>query len=256
MHGSRKIPMPPFGRRIRARCRLSNRNSFCEPGVTVITSERKADDAIHGPARQRPARRAAAAGHGEGMHGRLVRDQRRRPQALLQAVRRRQGLYRLGLRLPERLRQLLISRQQPGRARARPGAGKEPVIAVVSIALVLVALVALAAFGLVLVLARRLREVTERVNKFLPVSDGGLPDPGTPVPEFTSNTADGTPVSHADLAGPARLFAMLTTDCSSCHDQVPALRELDADHVARPLVLVIGPPEQRAAMVDALAGHA
>ena len=80
-------------------------------------------------------------------------------------------------------------------------------MAVVSIALVLVALVALAAFGLVLVLARRLRDVTERVNKFLPVSEGGLPDPGTPVPEFAAVTADGTPVSHADLAGPARLFA-------------------------------------------------
>jgi len=121
---------------------------------------------------------------------------------------------------------------------------------------VLVALVALAAFGLVLVLARRLRDVTERVNKFLPVSDGGLPDPGTPVPEFAAATADGTAVSHADLAGPTRLFAMLTTDCSSCHDQVPALRDLAPDHGIRPIVLVIGPAEQRTEMAESLAGHA
>jgi hypothetical protein len=120
---------------------------------------------------------------------------------------------------------------------------------------VLVALVALAAFGLVLVLARRLREVTERVNKFLPMSGGGLPDPGSPLPEFTAVAVDSTPVTHADLAGPnRRVFALLTTDCTSCHDQLPALRDLDAGE--RPIVLVIGPPEDRAGMVASLAEHA
>ncbi len=119
----------------------------------------------------------------------------------------------------------------------------------------LVALVALAAFGLVLVLARRLRDVTERVNKFLPVSAGGLPDPGTPIPEFATEATDGTAVTKADLAGPnRRVFALLTTDCSSCHDQVPALRDLDA--VERPIVLVIGPAEERAGMVGSLADRA
>ena len=118
----------------------------------------------------------------------------------------------------------------------------------------LVALVALGAFGLVLVLARRLRAVTERVNMFLPASDGGLPHPGTPVPEFSAVAVDGTPVGTADLAGPDRIVAMLTTDCSSCHDQVPALRE--SKQATLPIVMVIGPPDQRASMVDSLAGHA
>ncbi|HEU5470940.1 MAG TPA: hypothetical protein VFV67_09835 [Actinophytocola sp.] len=109
-------------------------------------------------------------------------------------------------------------------------------------------------FGLMLVLARRLRAVTERVNLFLPASDGGLPHPGTPVPEFSAVSVDGTAVSHTELAVPERIFAMLTTDCASCHDQVPGLRDLEAP--VRPLVVVIGPPEKRAGMVAALAERA
>jgi hypothetical protein len=62
-------------------------------------------------------------------------------------------------------------------------------------------------------------------------------------------------VTHADFAGPnRRVLALLTTDCSSCHDQVPALRAVDAGE--RPVVLVIGPPEDRARMVAALGERA
>ncbi len=123
-------------------------------------------------------------------------------------------------------------------------------IAALWAALVIVAMIAVLAFALVMVLARRLRAVTERVNKFLPVSEGGLPDPGTPIPDFTAVSTDGTPVSHHDLAGTGRVFAMLTTDCASCHDQVPAVREVEGSE--RPIVLVIGRPEHRAEMVAAL----
>jgi peroxiredoxin len=129
-------------------------------------------------------------------------------------------------------------------------------IALLWAALISVALVAASAFGLVLVLARRLRAVAERVERFLPISEGSLPDPGTPVPEFAALAVDGTRVSHEDLAGPDRVLAFLTTDCASCRDQVPALRELDHSTWAAPIVVVIGSREQRSDMVAALADRA
>jgi len=118
-----------------------------------------------------------------------------------------------------------------------------------------IAIVAVSAFGLVLVLARRLRAVTERVERFLPVSEGSLPDPGTPIPEFTATAVDGTRISHEDFADADRLLVFLTTDCSSCHDQVPALRELDSSWL-EPVVVVIGNKDQRPDMVSALTEHA
>ena len=120
-------------------------------------------------------------------------------------------------------------------------------------ALIVVALIAVLAFALVMVLARRLRAVTERVNMFLPASDGGLPHPGTPVPEFTSTSTEGAAVGAADFAGATRVMALLTTECASCHDQVPAIRGIDDG--PRPIVVVIGRPEQRAAMVASLGGR-
>jgi hypothetical protein len=109
----------------------------------------------------------------------------------------------------------------------------------------------------VLVVARRMRDVVERIDLFLPRSDlFGLPQPGTPVPEFSAVAVDGTPISHLDLAGTERFMALLTTDCASCHDQVAALRDLGSTQEASPLVVVIGTPGERAPMVTALAEHA
>lgn len=129
-------------------------------------------------------------------------------------------------------------------------------IALLWAALASTALVAAAAFGLVLVLARRLRNLTERVSLFLPISPGSLPDPGTPAPEFAATAADGTPVTHADLAGEDRIVVFLSTDCASCKDQVPAIAALDPDRWRRPFVVVVGPADERRTMVAALDAHA
>ena len=121
---------------------------------------------------------------------------------------------------------------------------------------VCVAIVAIGAFALVLVLARRLRSISERVERFLPISEGTLPDPGTPVPDFTAATVDGRRVSQEDFADDDRLLVFLTTDCGACRDQVHALRGLEEDDWPQPVVVVIGPPEDRADMVSALADRA
>lgn len=98
--------------------------------------------------------------------------------------------------------------------------------------------------------------MTERVNLFLPASDGTLPHPGTPVPEFEATSTDGRPVSAADFEGAERIFAALSTGCSSCLDQIASFRDLGATLKPQPIITVIGSPEERAPMVASLAGHA
>ncbi len=105
-------------------------------------------------------------------------------------------------------------------------------------------------------LARRLRDVTERMNVFLPRLDGGLPPSGRPLPSFAGTSVDGVPVSEDDFSGADRILALLTTDCGACRDQVPVLRDLDRGESPQPIVVVIGPDDARKDMVSALSGRA
>ena len=123
-------------------------------------------------------------------------------------------------------------------------------------ALILVALIAATALGLVLILARRLRTMAEKVNRVVPDFDMGLPSRGTPVPEFQARTASGVEVTHADLNGDDRVIAFLTTDCASCQDQLPALRDSYPDAWRTPLVVVIGDPADRSRMAQSLGERA
>lgn len=127
---------------------------------------------------------------------------------------------------------------------------------VLTIALILVAIIAISAFGLVLILARRLRSVAERVNLFLPASAGTLPHPGTPVAEFQTTSTDGQPLSRADLIGVERVVAILSTGCGDCSEEVVAFRQHASRLELPPIVGITGPAEQRAPMVAQLAGHA
>jgi hypothetical protein len=129
-------------------------------------------------------------------------------------------------------------------------------MAILAVALGVIALIALSAFGLVLVLARRLRSVTERVNAFLPLSAGSLPLPGTPIPEFQAVASSGQLVSQREFAEGERVFAMLSTECEACYDQLRLLREVGADLQAKPIVVIAGPPSERHSMVAELAGVA
>jgi hypothetical protein len=123
-------------------------------------------------------------------------------------------------------------------------------------ALVLVGLVAAASFSLVLIVARRLRALTEQVHRYLPISEHGLPDPGTPLPAFDATTAAGRRVTERHFAGEDRVLAFLTTDCGSCHDQLPAVRELASSGWPEPVAVVIGPRADRAAMTARLGPEA
>lgn len=124
------------------------------------------------------------------------------------------------------------------------------------VVLALVSIVAASAFGLVLIVARRLRTLTEQVHRYLPVSEHGLPDPGTPLPRFQARSAAGQEVTESHFSGEDRILAFLTTDCGSCHDQIPAVRELPSSGWAEPVTVVIGPKADRATMVAKLGGGA
>lgn len=129
-------------------------------------------------------------------------------------------------------------------------------IVILSVALALVALVALGTFGLVLVLARRLRAVTERVNMFLPPVQSTLPHRGTPVPEFDAVSVDGEHVGLDSFAGVERILAVLSTGCGSCHEQIAAFKGLGVTLEPKPVVGIIGAAEERASMAAELDGHA
>jgi hypothetical protein len=128
-------------------------------------------------------------------------------------------------------------------------------IVVLSILLVVVALVALSAFGLLLILARRLRNLEERVNLIVTYDPGTLPDPGTPLPPFEAITTDGRPVSDRDFAVGERIFALLSTGCGDCITAAAEFRQHAGTLSAPPVVGVIGPPEDRAPIMALLEDH-
>lgn len=105
-----------------------------------------------------------------------------------------------------------------------------------------------------LVLARRLRDVTERVNVLLPAGTRTLPLPGTPVPEFDAVSTAGERVTRDAFSGVDRIFAVLSTGCGGCHEQIPALVQYGPHLVPRPIVLVVGPQQDRAPIVAKLDG--
>jgi hypothetical protein len=57
-------------------------------------------------------------------------------------------------------------------------------------------------------------------------------------------------ISRESFTGQQRLFVFLTTDCSSCTDQVPLIQKLDMPQP--PVVVIIGEQEKREAMAAQL----
>jgi hypothetical protein len=115
----------------------------------------------------------------------------------------------------------------------------------------LVAAVALLALGLVVVLARRVRDLTAQVAK---LDQPMLPDlpPLGPLPDFAVSTTSGHALTAADLSGPDQLLLFLYGSCDSCHDNLPKTVEALQGAPARPVAVVIGRPDTRAALTAGL----
>lgn len=91
---------------------------------------------------------------------------------------------------------------------------------------------------LILLLARRVRQLGERAAA--PVSAPWLPV-GTEIPDFTTVAMDGTPVSLDWLRGEQALVGFFTPDCPPCHNQLP----LFAEHA-----VTIGGPRRAVAVIS------
>lgn len=120
------------------------------------------------------------------------------------------------------------------------------------VGLALAMIVALSAFTLLLVLARRVRDVEERVKVFFPAIDDGLPIEGTPVPDLTALSCDGLTIDKSSLLGHNQILAFLSTECAVCREQVYVLRGVASNRTPKPIVIVSGPPDDRIDMVSAL----
>lgn len=51
------------------------------------------------------------------------------------------------------------------------------------------------------------------------------PPVGTPIPDFTAETTDGTTITADTLRTGRALIAFLSIGCTACHEQMPQLRE-------------------------------
>jgi hypothetical protein len=116
----------------------------------------------------------------------------------------------------------------------------------------LVGAVAALALGLVLVLARRVRDLTDQVAK---LDQPFLPDlpPLGPLPDFVATTVAGQTLTPADLAGPDQLLLFLYGSCDSCHDNLPQTVAALAEVRVKPVAVVIGRPDTRVALTAGLA---
>lgn len=115
----------------------------------------------------------------------------------------------------------------------------------------LTAAVATLSLGLVLALARRLREVQAALAA-APHADGfGLPAPGDPVPDFVARTSTGARVDSTDLGGDEVVLAFLTTDCDACR-QLAGTLAAQGPGGGRRIAVVVGPDADRGPMVAGL----
>lgn len=118
-------------------------------------------------------------------------------------------------------------------------------------AMTLIGAVAVLALALVLVLARRLRDLSAQVAT---LDQPMLPDlpPLGPLPDFVATTTTGQTLTGADLTGPDQLLLFLYGSCDSCHDNLPKTVAALAEAEVRPVAVVIGRPDTRAALTAGL----
>ena len=115
----------------------------------------------------------------------------------------------------------------------------------------LVGAVALLALCLVLVLARRVRDLTAQVAR---LDQPMLPDlpPLGPLPDFAATTTRGDMLTAGDLSGPDQLLLFLYGSCESCHDNLSKTVTALDGIPTRPVAVVVGRPDTRAALTAGL----
>lgn len=122
-----------------------------------------------------------------------------------------------------------------------------------SAGLVLVGVLALGEMLLIVLIARRVREL-ERKQAF----SERLPwlSPGTAVPAFETTAVDGDAVSLDRLRGRHSMVGFFSVGCGPCREQAPVFAEHAAADDGPALAVVIGNADEAQGLVDILAGQA
>lgn len=121
-------------------------------------------------------------------------------------------------------------------------------------------LISLASLALSALVTSRYRELHAAIvaRSAAPAYAGGpgptLPAVGTPVPQFSAVTTDGTEVGTDAVSQQGSVAVFLDTMCSTCKNQLPEISGFLAERAAAgppPLAVVNGQPEQLREYLDA-----
>jgi peroxiredoxin len=122
-----------------------------------------------------------------------------------------------------------------------------------SAGLVFVGVLTLVNLLLVLLVARRVRQLGDS-----PAGPGRLPwlAPGTRVPDFEALTVDGSRVSLDGLRGQRSLIGLFSTSCEPCREQAPvfARRVAGGTGPEQAFAVVVGPVEEAGEFLALLDG--
>ncbi len=121
-----------------------------------------------------------------------------------------------------------------------------------SAGLVFVGVLALANLFLLLLIARRVRQLRDGAS-----GPARLPwlAPGVRVPDFDTLTVDGRHVSLDDLRGQPSLIGIFSTSCEPCRDQAPIFaRHVRDTPPEQALAVVVGPADEAGEFLALLNG--
>lgn len=132
-------------------------------------------------------------------------------------------------------------------------------MAVLIAAVVLVGLLGLVNLLFCFGVIRRLREHTDTLDKLGQHSSAGEPvkpllEVGSTIPDFTTHTVDGEPISAGDLTG-TTLLGVFSPGCPACEEQVDPFIAYATTHPggrSRTLALVVGAEADSATYVERL----
>jgi peroxiredoxin len=115
-----------------------------------------------------------------------------------------------------------------------------------SVGLVLVGMMAVGELLLILLLARKVRRLEDRLTGFHPGlrADGGdrpWLEAGAQIPAFEAATTSGEPVSLDRLLGRESMVGFFSPGCRPCREQLPAFARLAADGGRAALAVIVGP---------------
>jgi thiol-disulfide isomerase/thioredoxin len=128
----------------------------------------------------------------------------------------------------------------------------------ISAALVFLGVLALGELLLILLVARKVSQLDQRLSQARLTLPGEGRRPwlaaGTQIPPFQAKTTSSEPVSLERLLGRESVVGFFSTDCRPCREQLPAFARLAADGQRPALAVVVGPASKAQEFLAVLDG--